>query len=496
MNTTAAGDETLPGAYQEILAQATRHLGGTLLPDTVSSIAKAGDAAQNNRRIYHTLEHFRQISSAHHTKLLEDLPPLVDEFHRLGFAMLYDTVVSVMVRAGAHHDIVYHVDIDYIPASTLRDERYRILPPRSIDAPRSDYVVTGTEPSGEAGVILDMARCLFDVLPRDILTQFNGKNEFLSAVYAGLQGLKEKIPLKYLLAEMMMIEATRPFEPPSRMEALRSRFEAANRLLPSSSQLDAQEIDAFLAGAAHLANVDVLDFSRDFNHFLKGSVSLLHEAGRPIVTPEDYFTQATNREAFFLNLLEKMHNEDAAIFHGLHFTKDRDYYFPQRGALEICEKRARENIRKDILMSRALKVSAALVVAVETACGQGDTDGLAGKLARHQADILAGYPAMRDPSMIETAMAMRDCASGVPLLGLASYLLGHLSETNLLRLSEKTGHQFQAYQERFTAAFATRKSCRELLDWLKEYGELRALESAVTHALGYTEDSGDQAQAK
>jgi len=493
--TDAARDESQSlRHYRETFVSATRTLGGQEQEETFSRIKRAGDASLNPRRLYHTLAHFQEISAAAHLRLLEDMAPFQEEFRKLGLMPLYDVVVAVMVRAGAHHDIIYHVDRDYIPADILRDETFGILPPRSIDAPHSDYVVTSAEPPGEAGVIVDMARVVFDVLPRDILTQFGGKNEFLSAVYAGLQGWKEGIPLKYLLAEMAMIEATRPFDPPDRLARLRIRFESANRLLPAASQLDREEMDAFLLGAAQLANVDVLDFARDFNHFLKGSVNLLLEAGRPVITLEDYFIRARNREAFFLNLLSKLHNGDAAVFHSLAVSRGGESCFPPRGAVEICEKRARENIRKDVLMSRALKVATALSAAIEATYGEGNLDAISSLLEANQAQMLAGYPAMRDPSMMETAMAIRDGAHSIPLLGLASYLLGHLSETSLLRLSEKTSHQFQAYQERFTAAFATRKTARELLEWQGEYQEMAGLETIIAQALGYEEKQQQQAK--
>lgn len=496
MNVSTPGDGKFLSHYRDALTSATQILGGTPAPETFRLVEAAGDRGRNPRRIYHTLRHFCEISQSGRVKLLEDMPSFEEEFRRLGLQSMYEPTLAVMMRAGAHHDIVYHVDADYIPRVTLRDETLRILPPSSIDAPRAAYQVTAAEPGGDAGVILDMARALFDVGPRDVLTQFNGKNEFLSAVHAGLQGLKEGIPLKYLLAEMMMIEATRPFDPPDRMDVLRLRFEAANRLLPAASQLDPQEIAAFMLGSVQLANVDVLDFARDFTHFLKGSVDLLHEAGRAISQPEDYFIQTANREAFFLNLLSKMHNDDAAVFHGLHVSRERDYYFPLRGVVDICEKRARENIRKDILMSRAVKISAALATAVETVYGQGDVTAVGVHLRQCLPAMLNGYPAMHDPSMTETAMAMRECAPAAPLLGLASYLLGNLSEPGLLRFSEKVSQQFQAYQENFTAAFATQKTARELLEWLKETHELKALEPIAASALGYGEKGNTQAQAR
>ncbi len=475
--------------YKMLLANATGVLGGVLRDETFETIEKAGDPQRNPRRIYHTLEHFREISNASNVKLLEDMDSFRGEFNNLGIGHLFEIVSAVMVRVGAHHDIVYHVDRDYLPARLLRDERYRILPPQSVDAPSSDYVVTSAEPNGEAGMVLDMARTLFDVMPRDFLTQFTGKNEFLSAVYAGLQGLQEGIAPKYLLAEMMMIEATRPFEPQDRFQRLRARFEAANRLLPAAEQMDIEESEAFLMGAVQLANVDVLDFSLDFNAFLKGSVNLLHEAGRTIITAEDYFIQAVGREAFFLNLLEKIRHKDAAVFHALELSAYAQRCFPPRGALEICEKRAEENIHKDILMSRALKISAALAMAVEAAHGEGNHEGIQERLKRNQMHILAGYPAMQDISMLETAMALRDCSSRIPLLALASFLLGHVNEAEMIRLSARIGYQFSAYQERFAAAFATRRTAGEILEWLRERDEFRPLELMVSQALGYGDAS-------
>ncbi len=473
--------------YRNALVAATHTLGGEPRPESFATVEAAGAPEHNPRRIYHTLAHFKEISESPATRLLEDMPYLAEEFARRGMGDLYEVVCAVMVRAGAHHDVIYHVDEDYVCADTLRDEHLRILPPRAVDAPVSDYAVTGVSLSGERGMVLDMARSLFDVRPRDVLTQFNGKNEFLSAVYAGLQGLTEGIAPKYILAEMMMIEATRPFEDANRLERLKSQLQAANRQLPAASQLDAQEMEAFLLGAAHLANVDVLAFCQDFQCFLKGSVALLLEAGRPIKSAEDFFVQATNREAFFLNLLQKLQAGDAAIFHATRADAVPVRIYPPRGVLEICEKRARENIRKDILMCRALKVASVLSAAVEVIYGEGNIDSVPERLHRHQHVMMAGYGAMRDPAMTETALAMRECATQTPLLSLASYVLGHLGETDLLRFSERAGQQAQAYQERFTAAFATRKTALELLDWLKEYKELRLLERVVAQALGYGE---------
>lgn len=485
MTQAAAADADGQQHYKTMLAKATRTLGGTPLEETFSLIEQAGSPARNARRIYHTLAHFREISGAPYTKLLEDLPSFHEEFARHGLGHLFEVAAAVMMRAGAHHDIVYHVDSDYAPSQLLRREEYRILPPQSVDAPASDYLVTAAEPKGEAGVILDMARMLFDVMPRDLLTHFTGKNEFLSAVYAGLQGAQEQIPLKYLLAEMTIIEATRPFDPPDRMQRLRARMEAANHQLPQAERLDPEEMEAFLLGAVQLANVDVMDFSRDFSKFLKGSVSLLQEAGRRIVSVEDYFIQAVGREAFFQNLLEKLRNGDVAVFHALKLGGQPERFFPPRGVVEICEQRAQANIHKDILMSRALKVSAALGMMVEALHGNASMEAIPGRLQKNQMLLLSGYPAMRDPAMMETAMAMRDVAPRVPLLALASFLLGHLEEAALRRLSEKVSHQFQAYQERFAAAFATRKTSLDLLEWLHEQPEFRPLEPLLVQALGY-----------
>lgn len=473
--------------YRNALVAATHTLGGTPRPESFAIVEAAGTQEHNPRRIYHTLLHFKEISESPTTRLLEDMPPFSEEFSKRGMSDLYEVVCAVMVRVGAHHDVIYHVDEDYACADILRDEHLRILPPRAVDAPASDYAVTGVSLSGEKGMVLDMARSLFDVHPRDVLTQFNGKNEFLSAVYAGLQGVAEGMAPKYILAEMMMIEATRPFEDADRLERLKNQLQAANRLLPTASQLDAQEMEAFLLGAAQLANVDVIAFCQDFHAFLKGSVALLLEAGRPIQSAEDFFVQATNREAFFLNLLEKLHAGDAAIFHATRADAVPVRVFPPRGVLDICEKRARENIRKDILMCRALKVATVLSAAVEVMYGEGAIESIPERLHRHHHQMTAGYSAMRDPAMTETALAMRECAAQTPFLSLASYVLGHLGETDLLRFSEKVGQQAQAYQERFTAAFATRKSASELLEWLTEYKELRLLEPVVAQALGYGE---------
>lgn len=484
MTASVANTPGFTAEYKKQFEEATRLLGGTPLAETFSIIERAGDVSLNPRRVYHTLAHFHEISSTHHVRLLEDMPPLHEIFHRQGWDALYDTVTAVMTRVGAHHDIIYHVDTDYIPAEILRDGSLGVLPPKAIDLPYSDYSVPGADPEGEKGMILDMARTLFDVRPRDILNQFTGKNEFLSAVYAGLQGLKEKIPPKYLLAEMMMIEATRPFEDGQRMDRLKQRLEAANRLLPTASQLDDQEMDAFLLGATHLANVDVLDFARPFDRFLKGSVTLLHEGTRPCASLEDYFIRASNREAFFLNLLNKMLGGDAAIFHSLRLADGMP--LPPRGAMEVLEERARENIRKDILMCRALKVSTALAITLETAQEGGDPYSILSRLSAHRRLLTGGYSALRDPNMTEAAIAMRECSTNAPILALASYLLGHIGENDLLRLSEKVGQQFQAYQERFTAAFATRKTSAELLEWVDEQPEMQTLKTAVLQALGHS----------
>lgn len=490
MTAVVSNTPDIAGHYRKLFEEATRQLGGNPLPETFSMIEQAGNTALNPRRVYHTLAHFNEISDSQHIRLLEDLPSLRDNFHKLGWDALYDTVTAVMVRAGAHHDIIYHVDADYIPARILRQETLDILPPQSVDLPYSDYSVTSSDPEGPEGTLLDMARSLFDVRPRDILNQFTGKNEFLSAVYAGLQGLKEGIPLKYLMAEMAMIETTRPFEDADRMDRLKKRLDAANGLLPIAERMDGQEMDAFLLGATHLANVDVLDFARSFDHFLKGSVALLHEAGRPCSTLEDYFIRAGNREAFFLNLLNKIHGGDVAIFHNIRIGDERaGEFFPPRGALNICESRAQENIRKDILMCRALKLSTALAAAVEVAHGEGDLHSIPARLETTRSALTAGYSAMRDPNMTETAMAMRECALDAPILALASYLLGHVSETDLLRLSERVGQQFQAYQERFTAAFATRKTSAELLEWIGDQPQLSKLEPTVLQALGYSTET-------
>lgn len=478
MTKAIASDEGFCDRYLASWTEATRKLGGMPQTGSFDAVVRAGDTAQNPRRVYHTVAHFHEISEAAHTRLPGDSITFSELLTSKGLAALYPVVAAVMVRAGAHHDIVYHVDEDYACAGLLRDERYRILPPKSVDAPHSDYAVTAATPEGDPGVVLEMARVLFDVHPRDILTQFNGKNEFLSAIYAGLQGLNEGMPLRYIMAEMMMIEATRPFEDKDRLMRLREQFAAANRLLPAASQLDTEEIDAFMLGSAQLANVDVLAFALDYKHFLAGSVALLHEAARHIHSVEDYFMQASNREAFFLSLRTKMQAGDAAIFHA--FSA-----WPPQETLEAYEAQAAENIQKDILISRALKVATALSASVETQCGNGNLDEIPWRLSAGKQKIMGGFATMRDPAMTETALALRDCMINSPLLSFASYLLGHLSAEELEACAHRVGQQYQAHQERFTAAFATRKGAEELLGWVKERPGMQSLPTIITKALGY-----------
>ncbi len=491
MSTSAINQNNLPANYSDEIRNATLLLQGEPKDDTFQTIELAGDPDINERRTFHTLEHFHRISHAADVTLDENLPGLDETLRRNGLdSELIDIVRAVIMRAGAHHDIVYHVDEDYACGRTLRDPSVGVVPTAAVDRPSSDYAVSAPDATSEAGTIIKMAQILFDVHPKEKLTQFSGKNEYLSAVYAGLQGVQEKIPLKYVLAEMMMIEATRPFHGPKRMDALRGKFEAANRLLPGAMQLDSEEMNAFMMGASQLANIDVSDFARDFSTFFDGSIQLYHEAGHPMETVADYFDRAFKRESFNVHLKDKMEGGEAQIFHAVTLNMDAATSYPPPGVLDKMEASALRNVSKDLLAARALKMAAALCTATTVLQEEesvGEIMPRIQKERRGSSQMTGGFSKMDDTDMTETALVLREKAQHMPLLAVASYLLANLDKEVFSKLSERINKHYDAHYKQFGAAFETRRDAQELMGWIRDQPGMGEIEPMLCKAMGYSQ---------
>lgn len=252
------------------------------------------------RRHYHSIDHYRDVATspmsvdemnAHCSNLQEAL-----HTHRL--MEHFSMVAHCITRAGWHHDVVYtqidegiHPSIQHVLAPYYRQQH--------------DVYTVNADPSVPPfqRELYELVLTVFGLHPGQALSPHHGQNEFLSALYGGLYGLEVGMPLKYILAEITMIEATIPFRVASHCSALRERVIKANDRLHADGLSDG-EIDALMLGAVFMANHDVIGFRKPFEQFNRGGHQLLMEAAPTLQTTRGMFT-ACLRLADFLSRVGK-----------------------------------------------------------------------------------------------------------------------------------------------------------------------------------------------
>lgn len=305
------------------------------------------------RRHYHTIEHYRDVVNAPSSP--DEMGPLcsnLQEALQTHHLMPYERwLTQVMTRAGWHHDVVYaHVDDGMLP------EIAHVLQPFIHESAGHYHLKDNAMTDEVAQSVYAQALTLFGFHAGQNLNPYEGQNEFLSALYAGVRGLEIGLPAKSILAEMAMIEATIPFRPASRIEALKAGICAANASMDGEG-LSETEIEAVMFGAVFMANHDVVGFRKPFEQFNRGSHLLLMEGSPTLQTPRGMH-DACARLARFLGRVGRQEEDGiASVFHGyggFPIQATRDLW--DRTAMINCE------VQQERMRSYA---AAALLVAAE-----------------------------------------------------------------------------------------------------------------------------------
>lgn len=263
------------------------------------------------RRHYHTIDHYRDVATAPSSvdEMGAHCSNLQEALHTHQLMEHYGFITQVMMRAGWHHDVVYaHIDETIHPTLTV------VIAPFLLEQEGGYLLPPDPRAPDELRRIYDLALTLFGFHRGQPLDPFGGQNEFLSALYGALQGAGMGLPLKCILAEMVMIEATIPFRLPSRVQALRARLEIANRLLGPEG-LQEPEIEALMLGAVFMANHDVIGFRKPFEQFNRGSHQLLMEGAPTLQTPEGMFSACMRLAHFLARVGTQEADGIASVFH-------------------------------------------------------------------------------------------------------------------------------------------------------------------------------------
>ncbi len=314
-------------SLQKLLAWSCTTLGG-VQQNTACDYNVIEQAGTLVTRYYHTLSHFELLAGA-----WDDHPPLPSLTTTLAHTApdFFPIVKALIIRAGAHHDLVY-----------LNADKQKLAPQLNgildhfVSRTPEGYVATTVNALPDTATeqertVFALAHAIFDKNNINPL----GTNEYLSAIYAGLQGLKEGIAEHYILAEMMMIAGTIPFQNAAYFHLLQTRLVTALAGLSTHKHFTDQHIIALMQGAVQLANVDILSFGlADSTKFRSESFLLLQEAGHGDIGS----TQRITMHQFMQSLLNRCHDHSSAIFHAIHD-------FPQQPLLDKLNATAYHNIR-------------------------------------------------------------------------------------------------------------------------------------------------------
>jgi hypothetical protein len=310
----------MSGTLAPLLASASHTLGGQPSADNVRIITEAGTQPT---RHYHTVAHFEALARA-----WEATPPL-PALHEHVDAAHMPVLQALITRAGAHHDLVY-----------LNADKHRL--PASLSAWLAPFVTLN-----DAGEVIATA----DTLPSHATpsqhkvfawaqivfakksTHKHGTNEYLSAVYAALQGLEEGIPDAYLLSEMLMIAGTIPFQPANYFDVLQQRFTLALATLHDDAPLSTALQNDILRAGVHLANADVIGFGNAQPSAFQADSKLLLQEGTAQTTLAARKTSSAQLMRSLHQALEHPTPHSAVIFHQHHG-------FPSQATLDALHRNA------------------------------------------------------------------------------------------------------------------------------------------------------------
>ena len=192
---------------------------------------------------------------------------------------------ALEVLAALFHDLIYvQVDgkidfnLSYYLAPYIRDEGQNLLRIRdSYELPHDP--------------IFEIVTSIFGLVPSQVLSHFQGQNEFLSAL-ATAKIFEPFFPTHILARMATIIEATIPFRPLSKegltpCHALYQRLEKTNNLFNLGLSLD--ELEETIKQSVRLANRDVSNFALENTaDFLGKTWALLPETNHSLVNPHSY----------------------------------------------------------------------------------------------------------------------------------------------------------------------------------------------------------------
>ncbi len=421
---------------------ATRALSPFVLDETLEdAIDRVLRAGRQHSRSFHINRHFLAVMDT--AKAIDADEELQGHFSRYaaGHPGLVEAIKAVAVRTGAHHDIIYHTDphrISGVPEILSRIEPY--IRNEYVDG----HVVLFIRDEDKIGLLAShiwfrQLLLIFDYRIGQKLSPFAGQNEFLSALYAGIQGSEEQIPPKYILAEILMIAGTIPWGNSGHFDELLSgRLREANELLTAEERLSDAEMQAFLLGAVKLANVDVGAFRGPLSSFHDGTWLLAKESSARFDTFEGMLEGLNKQYNFLIHVLleGRLQTGSATVFHSYQTENGR---YPQ--AVEAWEYEAKTIILQEAVLLQAMIAATGLLAAY--------------------GDAIVLDEAMPDPAQLPVNDQFRNTAillqheDQTPLPRVAAWLLEqHAGKTKLLSETLRNGG--------ISAAAATRERYFEL----------------------------------
>jgi len=322
-------------------------------------------SAQDDNRFYHDMDHNEDIGRG----TGEELAAHLDDK-----GLSEEEIAAVnerMVAAGMSHDIV-QIQLASDPADIIGNDDARNLLSEYLeinDEGKTLSVSQETIDNLDMDVANDrvvaMAAELFDIKADEELSQFQGVNEFATAVIHGVQRSESGVDDKEVLAEMAIIAGTIPFGGEDALNDLEERTKNANNLLKENSRLTTEEIEINNFAVAEIANRDIGNLAdEDYLVTNKGSIDMLQESGHDLESFEG-LNNAINGQVGFLSG-HVVASDDAKVFHAV------DGY-PSEDKLNELEERAYDNIDTGSNFMAAVQAAAA-VIATEHVQNGGSID--------------------------------------------------------------------------------------------------------------------------
>lgn len=188
---------------------------------------------------------------------------------------------AIEVIAAFFHDVVYYQVDGYLHINLAK-----LIAPFLLEKDGQLYLTN--PPTSDKDTIFDLNLTIFDYQPGQMLNQFSGLNEFLSALVAGKM-LENVMPISMIAEVIACIEASIPFrkineDGKSSSENLASKLGIVNRDL-AFKWSDSKLIEV-VERSVRLSNRDVANFaSLDCTDFLNHTWHLLPETNHTLGTP-------------------------------------------------------------------------------------------------------------------------------------------------------------------------------------------------------------------